>query len=235
MDIKILASGSSGNCYRVSDGKTAILLECGISIQKIRDGLNFKLSEIEACFITHEHKDHSKAVKDIARAGIDVYMSCGTAIKLGFGLYSHRINFIGAGSQFEIGSFTVLPFLTQHDAAEPLGFLICSNITGDKLVFATDTYYIKYRFRGLTHIMIECNYANDILNSNIEAGLIPESLKNRLLESHMSLDNCKEFLRANDLSNVKEIYLMHLSNGNSDEARFKKEIQELTGKQVIVC
>ena len=232
MNIKVLASSSSGNCYRISDGYTTLLLECGISFKKIREGLGFRLSEVDGCLISHEHKDHSKAAEDIARAGIDIYLSKGT--KEAIGLDGHRIKVVKALDQFRIGTFTILPFDTQHDAAEPLGYLVYSNKTKEKLLFATDTYYIRYKFQGLTHIMVECNYASDILYDNIEKGLVPEGLKNRLLRSHFSLPNVKKFLQANDLSKVEEIYLLHLSSGNSDEARFKREIQELTGKVVIV-
>ncbi len=233
MDIKVLASSSSGNCYRISDGHTALLLECGISIQRIREGLGFRLSEIDGCLISHEHKDHCKAAGDVIRAGIDIYLSKGT--KEAIGLDGHRIKVVKALEQFRIGTFTILPFDTQHDAAEPLGYLVYSNKTKEKLLFATDTYYIKYKFTGLTHIMVECNYASDILYSNIEKGLVPEGLKNRLLRSHFSLENVKNFLKANDLSKVQEIYLMHLSSGNSDAERFKREIQSLTGKPVYIA
>jgi len=233
MDIKILASSSQGNCYRVSDGQTSLLLECGIQIQKIKQALEFKLSEVAGCLISHEHKDHCKAIADIIKAGIDVYLSKGT--KEALRIEGYRVREIKAQKQFNIGTLSVLPFETEHDAAEPLGYLIYSRATKEKLMFATDTYYIRYRFNGLTHIMVECNYAYDILQANIEAGLVPEGLKNRLLESHFSLDNVKRFLKANDLSKVQEIYLMHLSAGNSDEDRFKREIQELTGKQIIIC
>jgi len=232
MDIKVLASSSSGNCYRISDGHTALLLECGISIQRIREGLGFRLSEIDGCLISHEHKDHCKAAGDVIRAGIDTYLSQGT--KAALGLSGHRLKVVKALEQFQIGTFVVLPFDTQHDAAEPLGFLL-ANQDGDKLLYATDTYYIKYKFKGLTHIMVECNYASDILYDNITKGLVPEGLKNRLLQSHFSLDNVKKFLQANDLSKVQVIYLMHLSSGNSHAERFKREIQEITGRQVIVC
>ena len=179
------------------------------------------------------HKDHCKAVGDVIKAGIDVYLSAGT--KEALGIDGHRIKVVKAREQFRIGTFTILPFETEHDAKEPLGYLIYSSATGDKLLFATDTYYIRYKFQGLTHIMVECNYASDILQLNIQEGLIPEGLKNRLLESHFSLANVKSFLLANDLSRVQEIYLMHLSSGNSDAERFKREIQEVTGKQVIIC
>jgi len=109
--------------------------------------------------------------------------------------------------------------------------LVYSTVTKEKLLFATDTFYIKPKFAGLDYIMIECNYAKDILDKNDTN----KKVKNRLYSSHFELENVKEFLKANDLSQVKAIYLMHLSDGNSDEIRFKHEIMALTGKPVIVC
>ena len=175
--------------------------------------------------------DHSKAVKDIMRAGIDCYISAGTVEALG--LSGHRLNIIKAKQQFRIGTWTALPFDTQHDAAEPLGFLL-ANQAGDKLLYATDTYYIRYKFHGLTHIMVECNYSLDILKRNVEAGAVPKELKSRILKSHFSLENVKKFLLVNDLSKVQEIWLLHLSDNNSNAERFKREIQELTGKMVFI-
>jgi phosphoribosyl 1,2-cyclic phosphodiesterase len=150
------------------------------------------------------------------------------------GPWRHRTNIIKSKQQFRLGTWAILPFDTQHDAAEPLGFLL-ANQSGDKLLYATDTYYIRYRFQGLTHIMVECNYSMDILRANIEAGLVPVELKNRIIQSHFSLENVKKFLQANDLSKVQEIWLLHLSDGNSDAEMFKREIQELTGKMVFVA
>ena len=177
------------------------------------------------------YADHSKAVKDIMRVGIDCYISAGTVEALG--LSGHRLNIIKAKQQFRIGTWTALPFDTQHDAAEPLGFLL-ANQAGDKLLYATDTYYIRYKFHGLTHIMVECNYSLDILKRNVDAGAVPKELKSRILKSHFSLENVKRFLQANDLSKVQEIWLLHLSDNNSNAERFKREIQELTGKMVFI-
>jgi len=232
IEITALASGSKGNCYRVTDGSTPLLLECGIPYKDIQRGLNFRVSEIAGCLVTHEHKDHSKAVADITRAGIDCYMSVGTAVSIGI-MTGHRYNPVIAGRQFNIGTWTILPFKTEHDAAEPLGFLM-ANQAGDKLLYATDTYYVRYKFRGLSHVMLECNYAADILKANVDAGTVPVTLKNRLLKSHFSLENVKEFFKANDLSRLQEIWLLHLSDNNSDASRFKREIQELTGKMVYI-
>lgn len=235
--INPLASGSTGNAYHVTDGRTPLLLEAGIPWKQIQQGLNFKTSELAACLITHEHKDHCKALKEVIKAGIDTYMSLGTIEALSLeelGLTGHRVNIAKSKRQFAIGSWTILPFETQHDAAEPLGFLL-ANTVGGKLLYATDTFYIRYRFKGLTHLMLECNHAADILKANVASGLVPAELKNRLVKSHFSLDNVKEFLKANDLSRVEEIHLIHLSDGNSDAERFKREVQELTGKPTYVA
>lgn len=182
-----------------------------------------------ALFLTSTF-DHSKAVKDIMRAGIDCYISAGTAEALE--ISGHRINIIKAKQQFRIGTWAILPFELQHDVFN-LGFLL-ANQDGEKLLYATDTYYIRYRFQGLTHIMIECNYSLDILRRNVEAEAVPKELKNRILRSHFSLDNVKEFLKTNDLSHVQEIWLLHLSDGNSDAERFKREVMELTGKPTYI-
>jgi len=231
IEITALASSSKGNCYRVTDGKTPILLECGIRFKDIQKGFNFRMSEVSGCLITHEHGDHSKSVRDVIKAGIDVYASQGTFNALN--LSGHHVKTVRAKEQFKLGTWTILPFDVQHDVSEPLGFLL-ANQAGEKLLFATDTYYIKYRFSGLTHIMVECNYSINILNENIAAGRVPKVMKHRLLKSHFSLEHVKDFLKANDLSKVKEIWLLHLSDNNSDAELFKREIQGLTGKMVFV-
>jgi len=230
--IRALASGSAGNCYHVTDGKTPLLLECGIRFDGIRRKLNFQMSDIIGCLISHEHNDHSMEFFKLAKYGIDIYMSEGTREALGIPIF-HRIKVVKPKEQFKIGTWTILPFDVQHDAAEPLGFLL-ANRTGEKLLYATDTYYIRYRFNRLSHIMVECNHSYDILDRNVESGVIPMAMKNRLIQSHFSLENVKEFLRANDLSQVEEIWLLHLSDENSDAERFKREIQELTGKPVYI-
>ena len=226
------ASGSRGNCYRITDGRTPLLLECGIPYKEIQKNLKFRVSEIAGCLVTHEHQDHCKAVRDLMKAGIDCYMSQGTTDTLK--VTGHRINIIKAKQQFRIGTWTILPFETQHDAQEPLAFLL-ANQDGEKLLYATDTYFIRYRFNGLNVIAVECNYSLDILKRNVEAGAVPKELKGRILKSHFSLENVKKFLLANDLSKVEAIFLLHLSDNNSDCERFKREIQELTGKMVFVA
>ena len=231
MEIKTLASSSSGNAYIVSEGDNSLLLECGISIDRIKRGSNWSLSRFAGCLVTHSHQDHCKAVRDVMASGVDVYCSAGTADFLN--LSGHRLHIVKAKQQFCVGPWTVMPFDTQHDVAEPLGYLIAAG--NEKLLFATDTYFLRYTFPGLTMIALEGNYDIDTLDANVEAGEVDLSRKSRLLRAHMSLEQCKKTLLANDLSQVKEIHLLHLSFQNADADRFKREIQRLTGKRVIVA
>lgn len=177
--------------------------------------------------------DHIKYAKEFAENGINIYASEGTfnALKL----QGHRYKMIKALQQFNIGNFIILPFETQHDAVEPLGFLIQHKITGEKLLYATDTYYIKYKFKELNYIMIECNYIKEIARRNIQNGTINKSRYTRLLESHMSLENLLEFLKSNDLRHVQKIILCHLSDTNSNAETMKNKVFEMTGIETIIA
>lgn len=232
IQITPLASSSAGNAYRITDGHTPLLLEAGVRFKDIQRALDFKISELAGCLITHEHLDHCKAVVELMRAGVDVFASAGTLNA--HGLLGHRARPVHARQPFVVGTWTILPFDVRHDVAEPLGFLL-ANQNGDKLLFATDTYYIPYRFNSLSHLMVECNFSERILNENIAAGRVPPIMKRRLLRSHFSLENFKQFIQANDMSQVQEIWMLHLSDSNSDAAAFRQEIQALTGVPVYIA
>lgn len=231
IQIKTLATGSKGNCYHITDGSTPLLLECGISFKDIQKGVNFETSSLGGVLVTHEHKDHCKGVESVLNRGLDVYMSTGTQDALQ--LDHHRIKTVESKKQFNIGSWTILPFDVQHDVNEPLGFLLQSDNSG-KMLFATDTYYVKYRFKGLTHIMIECNYDQQTLDENVDSGRIHPAMKKRVMRSHFSLENLLEFFKANDLSEVEEIHLLHLSDSNSNMERIFKAVARATGKMIYI-
>ncbi|MEG0133044.1 MAG: MBL fold metallo-hydrolase [Clostridium sp.] len=229
--IKVLGSSSKGNCYLLECEGERLLIECGFSYKKILEFLEYNL-DILGCLVTHEHKDHCKAVVDLAKNGIDVYSSKGTFE--GIGVSSHRFRVLIPNQQVKIGGFTVLPFQVEHDTNEPIGFLIHHRAIG-KLLFVTDTFYLRYKFKDLNHILIECNYSEDILKKNEESGKIDKWRRARVEKSHFSLENLIEFFKSNDLSEVKTIVLLHLSEDNGNNELFKKEVQRATGKVVYVA
>jgi len=228
----VVGSSSHGNAYILETGDGSLLLECGVPFKMIKQALGYDLSRVCGCLLSHEHKDHSKAAQDIMLAGIEVYASWGTfnASMLG----GRRTNVIQPLKQFAVSSFTILPFQVEHDAADPMGFIIQHPNEG-KLVFLTDSYYSKFRFKDPNYIMVECNYILDILKANVEAGIVDEARKNRLLQSHFSLDHVKDFLAANITTETRKVVLIHLSDDNSDAARMQREVQESTGIETVVA
>ena len=232
MKIRVLGSSSKGNCYVVSDGTTRLLLDCGVSVRAIMAGIDFKPQTVAGCLITHSHGDHVKSANKLSQLyGMRVFASqgCIDAAQL------RCVRAVKALSEFSVGSFKVLPFDIQHDAPEPLGFLLKSTETDEKLLYFTDTYYLKYRFKGVTHILCEANYDIDILNEKVSSGNVPKCLAERVISSHMSIEHLEQFLKACDLSRLRAVYLCHLSDSNSNAADFRKRIQRLTGAEVIVC
>jgi phosphoribosyl 1,2-cyclic phosphodiesterase len=177
--------------------------------------------------------NHAKYLHEYAKAGIPIITSAGTVEKLNLSVPEHR-----SGYWYQFGGFNITPFRVEHDCAEPFGFLIMHDEIGTML-FATDTQYIRYDFSNLrlNHIMIECNYSDEIIKQNVAEGRLNESLKNRIIKSHMSLNTCKDFVINNSSSALDNVVLLHLSDGNSNEKEFKKEISRVigTGTNVFIA
>lgn len=229
----VLNSGSSANGYVLYNDREALVLECGVSYDTCLKALKFRRGIIVGALVSHEHGDHAKYVEQYLEAAIPVYMSAGTASQLKY-KKSRRPIAVEKNKVFSVGSFLVLAFATKHDCAEPVGFLIRHPEMG-QIVFATDTYYLPHRFEGLSQIMIECNYDNQIIDRNVSEGTVPAIVRDRVNQSHMSLETCVETLKANDLSGVNNIVLLHLSSKNSDPQKFKAVVQEETGKLVTIA
>jgi len=229
MQIKFFASSSAGNCGYISDGKTKILLDAGIRFKDLQMYLDYSLPDIAGCLVSHEHADHSKAVKELTKHAVDCYMAAETANTIN--VTSHRIRIVEPLKQFKIGTFTILPFELQHDVTN-LGYLMASG--KEKAVYIIDSFFCRYKFPGLTHVLMEVNWNMEKLNENVKNGVLPVDLKNRVIQSHMGLETAVEFLAANDLSNVKQIYILHMSNGNSDEKLIRETLQKKTGKEIII-
>uniref|UniRef100_A0A6M3LH80 Putative beta-lactamase superfamily domain n=1 Tax=viral metagenome TaxID=1070528 RepID=A0A6M3LH80_9ZZZZ len=224
--IHVYHSGSTGNLYRIGN----LLIEAGVPIREIKKALGFRLSEIAGCLVSHEHGDHAKGVHDLLKAGVDCYMGHETAA--GIGVKGHRVHIVKPMDPFMVGDWKVLPFPLVHDV-ENLGFLMAKGKA--KVLYATDTNYIPFRFNGLTHIMLGVDYDSAVLKRNVLAGHIDPARASRTLTQHMSLQTALGFFRANDMSKVQEIHILHLSNANSDEKKFKEEIERATGRPVYIA
>lgn len=234
MLLKCLGSNSMGNCYLLESETECLVMECGIPFKDVKKALNFDISKIVGLLVSHEHGDHFKYVKDYLKAGIPIMASQGTWSALPYEVeISEKV--VRPGYWYQLGNFTVTPFLVVHDAVEPLGFMIRHPDMG-ALLFATDTEYIKQNFKNskLNHIMIECNYSQRIIDGRMYQGETVKGLRDRIIQSHMELETCKEFIDVNKTSNLDNVVLLHLSDGNSNEKMFQEEVQAVVGSKVKV-
>lgn len=209
-------SSSKGNLYSVTARNgSRLILECGVAWKEIQAALSYNLPGIEGCFLTHEHKDHSKGAKDIIKSGIPLFSSAGTFEKLGIAP-DRTARIITNNTLIRLKSFSVFSFNVVHDAAEPLGFIVRENETGEFLLFVTDTSFIEQRFPyAFSIIAIECSYDYKILEANVASGKVNEELAKRLLCSHMEYWNCLQYVQNFcDTSILQELHLLHVSTTN---------------------
>ena len=227
MDIKVLASGSSGNCYLVEDGKSRLLLDAGIRYSQILAGCDFNMDEIWGCLVTHIHKDHSKAVEELIRRGIKVYGPLKMAVQI------ENVKPLRALKKVSFGTFTVTPFMADHDVA-CYGYHIESVATGEKLVYLTDTARIPMIFKDINYWLIEANYDIDIMDRNVDQGMDIKRA-NRVIGTHLGIDQLEDYLDELDTSMANAIYLCHLSADNSNAEDFRQRIQRVTGAPVYIA
>ena len=226
MKFESFYSSSRANLYVVtaSNGQR-LLIECGCTWKKLLEALNYDLSNIAGCLLSHEHKDHSKAVEDVLENGIDVYASHGTFEALGV-VHRRAVRIHDKETCIISPDFSCFPFNVLHDATEPMGFIIKSD--NERLLFATDTSHIKQRFGlAFTTIALSCSYDADVLHKREADGDINTELAKRLLASHMEKQAAMDYIdKYCNLSKLTEIHLLHLSRSNIDAEKTRKEFED---------
>lgn len=220
MKIKCLSTGSKGNCYLLESGNEVLILDCGIPIKDIKKGLNWDISKVAGVIITHAHKDHSLSVEDFKRMGIPVFTP-------------YDKHFI----RKQYGNFHINPFgltdgngnfvHTNADGTECpcYGFLIKHPDMG-KLLYITDTEFVKWRFKDINHIIISCNYQSKYIDGD-------EAKKNHVLRGHMELETVKEFVKANNSNALRSVILCHMSRDNADTEECVAEIQKVAPQAYV--
>lgn len=228
MKLIVLGSSSAGNGYLLQDSEgNCLILEAGVRLKEVKKALDFDLSGVQGCLISHRHGDHIKFAKDYMKAGIDVYTDSSNELE------GHRFTKMESAKQINLGPWKIKPFDVIHDVPT-FGFLLDHPESG-KVCFITDTHYVKYNFQGLNNIIIEANYCEDIMTKRFLDGSLNAVVRARTMKSHMSLQTTLDFLKANDLSEVNNIILIHLSSGNADPEVFLNRTLEATGKNVAIA
>ena len=225
MELKVISTGSTGNCYLLKPKKgRGLLLECGLTFDKIKEGLNYDLN-IEACLLTHEHvSDHAKCPQEIINAGIPLYTSFGTASMLKL----KGANCIREREMVILNEWKFIPFMVDHDVVEPFGYMIGHPECGI-IVFATDTKDINIQFGTVNHWIIEANYSSEIMMERLMGDTLNTYLAGRVCQNHMSIETTIKVLKENYSNSMRSVTLIHLSDTNGYGKEFKKMVASQVG------
>ena len=224
MKLKCLGSGSSGNCYLLSTETETLILDCGIPIIEIKKGLNFDLSKVVGCVVTHSHKDHSLSAKDFENMGIPVFKPYENKEPISLNGWNGTIQ------AFDLTDKDRKFMHTNADGSECpcYGFLITHHELG-RMLYITDTELVKWRFKDINHILISCNYQRKYIDDENLAK------RNHVFRGHMELETVKEFIKANNSDSLQNIILCHLSNDNSNPEECKAEVEKVAKCPVYVA
>lgn len=223
MKLIVIGSSSKGNSYALqADTGEILLLEAGMPLKDVRKAINYNVSKVIGCVISHIHGDHCKYVNDYVRAGIDVWSNEDVAGKL------LDVRYMVSEDTYPFGEFVVTPFYVEHDVPD-YGYLIYHKECGN-IFFATDCYNLKFVLRGCYTYLAECNYDDAILRKAISDGKTPASQADRVRLSHMSLAHCVSWLQDCEAEKTaKQIILIHGSSRHLNPELAVNKVQQVIG------
>jgi len=239
MKIIPLSSGSSGNSYVIKKDDDVLLIEAGLAANDLKEKLwdnDLNLKNINNCIVSHLHLDHSKSAGFLTKRGVNVLMTQ-SAIEGVFkgGMRKDRVFYLEPNKTYRMDNFVVKPFDLSHDNIPTVGFLVMHKPSEELLFYASDTMYIAYKPQGVKYWLVEVNYQEKYLEEAIKEGRMTRENMRRIKRSHMSLKTAVEFFKAQDLSKTEEIWVLHLSDRNSNADEVKEEIQKVTGVEVYLA
>lgn len=234
-----LSSGSSGNCYYISNGMDAVLIDAGASLRKVRRCFReygIKTSTLRAVLITHDHADH---VKDVGSVSAELNLPVFTTEKVHEGIQGNyrtkkKIDpslkrMIRKEEVFRIGSLVVTPFGIPHDSMDNVGYSIQSEGLFEDGVFTvmTDighpTGNVSKYVSISNFLVIEANYDKE----KLRLGRYPRELQDRIRggNGHLSNEQSAEILAGNFHEGLKKVWLCHLSAENNTPELASKTIE----------
>lgn len=228
MKLIVLGSSSSGNGYVIQSETEALIIEAGVGLMTVKEALKFNVMKVAGCIISHEHGDHAKYAKFYEK--VFPVHALKSVIKAHHLVSAKEVEPLRG---FNLGRFAILPFTAHHDVP-CVGYIVTHHEMGS-LMFLTDSFYTEYSFKGINHVMIECNYNDAALEYAIDNGATSGYMKKRLMTTHMELETTKKVLLMQDQATLQTVTILHLSADNSDENEMVDQLSRATGKRIYVA
>jgi phosphoribosyl 1,2-cyclic phosphodiesterase len=219
MYVTALNSGSNGNCYFLSNGAEAVLIDCGISCretEKRMKRLGLDIGLVKAIFISHEHADHVRGLRVLSKKyNLPIYLTAATLAQVRINPGDPRIVPMESGAVIRIGGLSVKSFPKLHDAADPHSFVVSY---GD-LNVGVFTDIGEPCDRVIAHLkqchalFLETNYDEEMLLS----GPYPYYLKRRIAgqSGHLSNRQALDLVLAHGPGHLRHLFLSHISRDNN--------------------
>ena len=211
MTLKTISTGSVGNSYILTaDDGEIFLIELGVQERFIKQAIDFRISDVVAAYVSHIHKDHSLSINRFSSMGIPI-------------LAPYRDNKLKG----EYGRYKAICFPLVHNV-DCYGLYLEHPEMGN-MVYISDSSYcpVDFRKQKLNHILIEANWQDgkvDFDSPNFE----------HKIRHHMSLSACKEFIRHNSSTSLRNIVIVHYNENSVDLDQAVKEISDLVDSDVNV-
>jgi phosphoribosyl 1,2-cyclic phosphodiesterase len=214
----VLGSGSGGNSAVVECGGVRLLIDAGLSAKQLtlRLGqLGIDPASLDGILLTHEHGDHIKGLKVfLGKHPVPVFATSQTAhVVRESGIGGTTWKTFETGQTFSIGGSVVRSFSIQHDAVDPVGFVIGTETR--RLGFVSDAGHVTRSMtdslRGLHGLFVEANYDDGLLEADTKR---PWSIKQRISSRHGHLSNTQVAELIRDISHPElgRVVLGHLSS-----------------------
>lgn len=206
--LKILSSGSSGNCVAIYDSRGKyILLDVGLGYKDILKSLNWDLMNCVSAFCTHKHKDHSRALSHFIANGIPCYANQDVCD------HYKGCNLIEGGKALLIDGWKVQTFDLIHNAIN--NAFVVDTFDGIRILYCTDTRCIPRRVKGVNIAVVEANFDDEVLIDN----MCEDTEIRSQFANHHSLDRCIEYLKAIYNKDLMSVILWHPSSTNLDKTK----------------
>jgi phosphoribosyl 1,2-cyclic phosphodiesterase len=221
--VTVLGSGSGGNATLLEAGDFRVLVDAGFSgrdLERRLRSVGADPATLAAIVVTHEHGDHTRGMGVLARRfRLPLHLTERTrdaCAKLLNG--SEEVRTYGPATPFRVGPFEVRPFLTVHDAVDPVAVTVTHPETGCRLGVATDlgrpTAAVRAELAACHMLVLEANHDMPMLWN----GPYPWSVKQRIASSHGHLSNEAAAELAVELHHdeLAHVVLAHLSTHCND-------------------
>lgn len=234
MIVTVLGSGSEGNATLVQSDGWSLLVDAGFSgrdLERRMRAVGVEPARLAGILVTHDHGDHTRGMGVLARRfDLPLWLTRRTADACAPMLSGREdLREYGSSRPFRIGPLEVVPFLTVHDAADPVAVTVRDVGSGCKMGVATDlgrpTAAVRAALAGCHVLVLEANHDDALLWN----GPYPWSVKQRIASSHGHLSNRAAAELARELMHpgLVAVTLAHLSRHCNDSGLARRAVERV--------